>query len=82
MNILETGASELEVFSGPCRSRTYDQEIKSQPSLSIIPLKYAVYPLSYSIKKRRNRPQISHRLRDPIEDEPRYRWANGEWVKR
>jgi hypothetical protein len=53
----------------------HDQEIKSRPLLPQIPLNS---PLR-NRRKRRLGPSISLALRY---ESPRYRWADGEWVKR
>jgi len=57
----------------------HDQEIKSRPLLPLIPPQSALSPLRHPRRKRRLGPSISLALRD---DSPRYRWADGEWVKR
>jgi hypothetical protein len=53
----------------------HDQDAKRRPTLPLIPLNSALRHR----RKRRLGPSISLALRD---DSPRYRWADGEWVKR
>ena len=63
---------------GPCRIRTYDQEIKSPAAQADIPQGFADFSLSQSIKTARDTASVDVTLRGPTSLD----WEAEEWPQR